>query len=176
MSRLQDLPPLIEAKSGASTIQCAPDSIRAQLGFDPGHMRRSGFDPSTIDLHGQFYERLESCMEHSLIGEYLTTLTPTESYQASGIWIATLQQIRDSVLGDGSLDSELFPHGYIGIAGDGSGNSVSFHSPSGRVIFAHHEHAEDIIAGDVPMLSEDIATFLDELLHDRLTKRFDELD
>lgn len=138
--------------------------------------RGSGFDLSTIELHGQFYERLESSMEHPLIGEYLTTLTPTESYQASGVWIATLQQIRDSAFGDGSPDSELFPHGYISIAGDGCGNSVSFHFPSGRVIFAHHEPASEIIAGEVQLLSEDIATFLDDLLHDRLTERLDELD
>lgn len=176
MTSLRDLRPVIEAKSGAPTLQCAPDAIRSQLGFDADEMRRSGFDPSTIELHGQFYERLESCMEHPLIGEYLATLTPTESYQASGVWVATLQQIRDSAFGEGSPDSELFPHGYISIAGDSSGNSVSFHSPSGRVIFAHHEHTSDIIAGDVQILSGDIATFLDDLVHDRLTERLDELD
>ena len=176
MPSLHHLRPVIEAKSGAPTIQCSSDSMRVQLGFDPGEMRRSGFDPSTIELHEQFYEHLESCMEHPLIGEYLTALTPTESYQASGVWIATLHQIRDSAFGGGSPDSELFPHGYIAIAGDGSGNSVSFHSPSGRVIFAHHEHAADIIAGDVQLLSEDIARFLEDLLHDRLTDRLDELD
>ncbi|HMO65545.1 MAG TPA: hypothetical protein PKE47_10065 [Verrucomicrobiota bacterium] len=167
------LRPVIEAKSGAPAVQCAPDSLRAQFGFDPDEMRRRGFDPSTIELHEQFYERLETCMEHPQIGEYLTTLTPTESYQASGVWIATLQQIRDSAFGESSPDSDLFPHGYVPIAGDGCGNSVSFHSPSGRVIFAHHEQAADIIAGDVQLLAEDIATFLDDLLHDRLTERLD---
>jgi hypothetical protein len=53
---------------------------------------------------------------------------------------------------------------------------VSFHFPSGRVIFAHHEPASEIIAGEVQLLSEDIATSLDDLLHDRLTERLDELD
>jgi hypothetical protein len=176
MPSLRHLRPVIEAKSGAPTLQCAPDSIRAQLGFDPDGMPRSGFDPSTIELHEQFYQRLESYMEHPLIGEYLATLTPTESYQASGVWVATLQQIRDSAFGEGSPDSDLFPHDYISVAGDGGGNSVTFHFPSGRVTFAHHEQTADIITGDVQLLSEDIATFLDDLLHDTLTERLDELD
>src|SRR4030095_4377531 len=122
MPSLAHLSPVVEAKSGAPTLQCAPDAIRAQLGFDPAEMRQSGFDPSTIELHEQFYKRLVSALEHPLIGEYLTTLTPTESLQASGVWVATLQQIRDSAFGEGSPDSDLFLHGYISIAGDGGGN------------------------------------------------------
>ena len=150
--------------------------MRSHLGFDPAAMRRGGFEPSAIELHQQFFERLEAVAEHPLIGEYLTTLTPTESYQASGVWVCTLQQIRDATFGEGSPDSDLFPHGYIPNAGDGGGNSVSFHSPSGRIIFAHHERTSDIIAGDIEVLAEDIAAFLDEFLHDRLTERLDELD
>gem|GEM_PF-2401829 len=139
-------------------------------------MRRDGYDPSTIEMHEQFYQRFEAAAEHPLLGEYLTTLTPTESYEASGIWVATLRQIRDAGFGEGSPDSDLFPHGYFAIAGDGGGNSVSFHFPSGRVIFAHHERTADVIAGDVEVLAEDIGTFLDEFLHDRLTERLNELD
>jgi hypothetical protein len=167
---------VIEAKSGARTLQCEVAGLRSYLKFDPAAMRRDGFDPSTVELHERIYERLESFMEHPLIGEYLTTLTPTESYEASGVWVSTLRQIRDAAFGEVSPDSELFPHGYIPVAGDGGGNSVCFHFPSGRAIFAHHERTADIIAGDVPVLSEDIAAFLDELLHDRLTEKLDELD
>ena len=136
---------------------------------------QSGYDPSTIELHERFYDALEQFMKHPLVGEYLTTLTPAESYEASGVWVATLRGIRDSAFGGGP-DMDLFPHGYVPIAGDGGGNTVSFHSPSGHVIFAHHERTSDIIAGDVVVLSEDIATFLDDLLHDRLLERLDELD
>src|SRR5688572_18719221 len=116
MPNLAHLKPLIETKSGAPTLQCERDSLRAQLGFDPDEMRRSGFDPSTIELHEQFYQRLESSLEHPLIGEYLTTLTPTESYEASGVWVATLRQICDSAFGEGSPDADLFPHGYLAVA------------------------------------------------------------
>lgn len=176
MPGLLHLRPIIEAKAGGPTLQCAAGSIRVQLGFKPDQMRRDGFDPSTIEMLEQFYERLESAAEHPLIGEYLTTLTPKESYEASGVWVCTLPQIRDMTFGEGNPDSALFLHGYMPIAGDGGGNSVSFHFPSGRVIFAHHERTSDIIAGDIEVLSGDISAFLDEFLHDRLTERLDELD
>ena len=54
MATLTHVKPLIEAKSGAPTVQCTPDARRAQLGFDAEEMRRSCFDRSTIDLHEQF--------------------------------------------------------------------------------------------------------------------------
>lgn len=176
MSHLSHFIPIIEAKSGAPPLQFASDTLRELLGFDPEEMRRSGYDPSTIELDEQYYKQLESCMEHPLIGEYLTTLTPLESYETSGVWVATLQQIRKCTFSRGWPDSQLFPHGYIPIAGDGGGNSVSFHSPSGRVVFAHHEQTDKIIAGNILVLSEDITSFLDDLLHDRLTERLEELD
>ena len=53
---------------------------------------------------------------------------------------------------------------------------MSFHFPSGRVIFAHHERTSDIIAGDIEILSGDIGRFLNDFLHDRLTEKLDELD
>jgi hypothetical protein len=176
MPSLYHLKPVIEAKSGAPTLRCELAAMRDYLGFDPAAMRRDGFDFSTIEMHEQFYERLESAAGHALIGEYLTTLTPTESYETSGIGVHTLRQIRDAGFGEGTPDSDLFPHGYISVALDGGGNSVCFQFPSGRVIFAHHERTEDIIAGDVQVLSEDIRTFLDDFVHDRLTERLDELD
>lgn len=139
-------------------------------------MLRDGFDPYTIELHEQFYARLEEATKHPLIGEYLTTLTPIASYEASGVWVYTLQQIRDATFGEGSPDADLFPAGYIPIAVDAGGNSVSFHFPSGRVVFAHHECTTDIIEGNVEILSEDIGMFLTNFLHDRLTERLDNLD
>jgi hypothetical protein len=176
MLNLVHLRNVIEKKSGAPTLQCEPAAMRRYLGFDKAAMQRDGFDPSTIEMHEQFYGRLESFMQHPLIGEYLTSLTPIESYNASGVWVCTLRQIRDATFGEGSPDSDLFPHGYIPVAGDGGGNSVSFHSPSGRVIFAHHERTSDIIAGDEQVLAEDICQFLDDLVHDRLTDELDALD
>lgn len=167
MSVLAHLKAIVEKKSGAPMLVCNVADLHSYLGFDPAAMRRDGFDPSTIEIHEQFYERLESFMEHPVIGEYLTTLTPTRQYHASGLGIATLLDIQKSTFGDGSPDSELFQPGYIPIGGDVGGNSVSFHAPSGRVVFAHHELTDDIIAGKIQVLSEDIAAFLDDLIHDR---------
>ncbi len=175
MSDLTNLAKLIEAKSRGKTLQFEPDEFRRQLGFDMKAMQESGFDPSTVELHEKFYSRLESYAKHPLIGYYLTNLTPTQSYKTSGVWIATLQQIRDCSFGEGSPESDLFAHGYISIAGDGSGNSISFHFPSGRVVFAHHEQISNILAGKVHLLSEDIATFMHELIQDKLTELLESL-
>ena len=123
MPSMHHLRPLIEAKSGGPTLLCDAIAIRGYLGFDPAAMRRDGFDPSTIEMHEQYYDRLEAFAQHPLIGEYLTSLTPTESYEASGVWVCTLRQIRKTTFGEGSPDSDLFPHGFIPIAGDGGGNS-----------------------------------------------------
>lgn len=139
-------------------------------------MRQSGFDPSTIELHEQFYARLEGFMEHLIIGEYLSTLTPTKSYEASGVGVATLQQIRDAAFGEGSPEAELFAHGYIAIAGSVGGNSICFHYPSGQVVWADHERTSEIIEGDVQILSEDLAAFLADFVEDRLTQTLDRLD
>ena len=176
MSSLAHLKSIIERKSGAPTLQCPLESFRTQFGFDATAMRRDGFDPSTIELHEQFFGRLESFAGHPLIGEYLKTLTPTESYQASGVWVASFQQIRDSAFGQGGPESELFPHGYISIAGSVGGNNVSLHFPSGRVVWADHERTSDIIDGKVQVLSEDIKTFLTDLLEDKLEQQLDKLD
>ena len=77
------------------------------------------------------------------------------------------------------------------------GNAICFHAPTGRVIWADHDTfgEEDITlknrtTGDyhtvaftsehvekaVVSLADDFETFLEELLHDRLKDRLDELD
>ncbi len=175
MKKLTHLKALIEAKSGGPTVGCEVNAIRTHLGFSPETMRRDGFDPSTIELHEQFYSLFESYADHPLIEEYLSTLTPTESYEASGVWVSTLEQIRDAAFGGGSPDVDLFPHGYVPVAGDGCGNSISFHFPSGVVVFAHHERVQEIIAGDTCILAEDIASFLDGFLNDRFATRLEKL-
>lgn len=180
MTALAHLKKLIESKSGAPPLSCEISALRSHFGFDPAAMRRDGYDPSTIELHEQYYARLEEAAEHPLIAEYLTTLTPTEGYEASGISVVTLQWIRESTFGFGAEDenpeARLFVHGYIPIAIDGGGNTVSIQFPSGRVVFADHEYTEDIVEGDVKVLSEDLASFLEDLLHDRLTKMLRNLD
>ena len=175
MKKLTRFKALIEAKSKVPTLDCEVTAFRAHLGFSPDTMRRDGFDPSTIELHEQFFNRLESYAEQPLIGEYLTTLTPTDSYEASGVWVCTLKQIKNAAFGGGSPDEDLFPHGYVPIAGDGCGNSISFHFPSGLVVFAHHERVQEAIAGDHCILADDIASFLDGFLNDRFAARLEEL-
>ena len=176
MKMLTYLKPIIEMKSGAPTIECESGEVRNFLGFAPDTMREDGFDPSTIELREQFFARLESFFGHPVIGEYQSSLTPAKSYEASGVWVCTLHQIRETAFGEGSPESDLFRHGYIPIAGDGGGNGISFHFPSGLVVFAHHERTAEIISGDNCVLSEDIASFLDDFVNDRLTTKLDELD
>jgi hypothetical protein len=147
------------------------------VGFDLNELRRRGFDPSVIEEHQTFNYRLKKFFTHPIIGEYFGTLTPARSYQASGVWVGTLDDLRGEIFPpDSSPESQLLPHGYIPVAGDGCGNSICFHLVSGRVIFAHHEQTSEIIDGDAPILSEDLGAFLTDLLHDRLTEKLDELD
>jgi hypothetical protein len=174
---LAHLKPLVEARSGAPPVQCDAPAFRARVGFDLDELRGRGYDPSVIEEHRAFNSRLADFFSHPVIGEYLGTMTPARSYQASGIWVGTLDDLRACIFPpDSTPESQLFPHGYIPVAGDGGGNSICFHLASGLVIFAHHERASDIIDGDVQVLSESIDAFLTDLLHDRLTERLDELD
>ncbi len=177
MPSLAHLKSVIEAKSGAPTVQCDATAFRARVGFDLDEMRSRGFDPSVIEEHQTYNDRLDELFAHPVIGEYFATLTPSRSYEASGVWVGTLDDLRGVIFPpDSTPESQLFPHGYIPLAGDGGGNSICFHLASGRVIFAHHERTSEIIDGDAPTLSADIESFLMDLLHDRLTERLDELD
>ena len=177
MPSLAHLKSVIEAKSGAPTVQCDVTAFRARVGFDLDEMRLRGFDPSVIEEHQAFNDRLEEFFTHPIIGEYFSTLTPARSYQASGVWVGTLDDLRALIFPpDSTPESQLFPHGYIPVAGDGGANSICFHLKSGRVIFAHHERTSEVIDGDALILSEDLDAFLTDLLHDRLTERLDELD
>ncbi len=177
MPSLAHLKSVIEAKSGAPTIQCDATAFLARAGFDLDEMRSRGFDPSVIEEHQAYNNHLAELFAHPVIGEYLATLTPSRSYEASGVWVGTLDGLRAEIFPpDSSPESQLFPHGYFPLAGDGGGNSICFHLASGRVIFAHHELTSEVIHGDAPILSEDLDAFLTDLLHDKLTERLDELD
>ena len=177
MPSLAHLRPAIEAKSGAPTVQCDAEAFLACVGCDVDEMRRRGFDPSIIEEHQAFNERLEDFFMHPVIGEYLGTLTPARSYEASGVWVGTLDNLRMAIFPpDSTPESQLFPYGYIPVASDGGGNCICFHLSSGRVIFAHHERTSEIIGGNAQILSESIEVFLKELISDRLTERLDELD
>lgn len=160
----------VEQKSGALPVVCSAMELRSHLGFDPAAMRRDGFDPSTLELHEQYYEALEAAAGPGVLGDYLTTLTPRNRYEASGIWVSTLREIRDATLAEGGPEAVLFRHGYLPLAGDDAGNSVVVHIPSGRVLFAHHERIEELLAGEHDEVAQTLEGFLDDLLTDRLTE------
>ena len=196
MPNMAHLRPLIEAKAGTRPVLCDADGLRSRLGYDVAAMRSSGYDPSIIAEHERFNECLESFIGHRQFGEYLSTLTPSSGYQASGITMLPLDGIRQEAQ-ELAPGARLLPHGYLVFASSVGGNAVCFDSRLGRVVWADHDSfsEDDItckdrstgkyrtvpftpehIAQAVVPLADDFETFLNELLHDRLEERLDELD
>jgi hypothetical protein len=152
--------------------------------------------PSVRFEHHQLQD-LAASMAHADIRDYLTCCLPVDGYAASGVRIHSLDRIRDEVCAGAGPGGYIFPHGYVVIASSVGGNAVCFHSPSGHVVWADHESFsddsisyEDRTTGDwrylpfaaeniqraVVPLSDDIESFLTDLLHDRLETKLDELD
>src|SRR5687767_1771184 len=97
MRTLAHLGSLVGTKSQAPPVSCDADGLRSRLGYDVMTMRSSGYDPSIIKSHEDFNGTLESFLAHSLIGEYLATLTPVEVFGASGVRVLPLEGIRDEI-------------------------------------------------------------------------------
>jgi hypothetical protein len=195
MSSIAHLKSLVETKAG-DLVRCDASNLRSQLGYDVAVMRVSGYDPSIIQEYELFNECLEPFITHPQFGEYLTTLTPKDGYCASGVTVLPLHSIRQEAQ-ELAPGNRLLPHGCLVFATSVSGNAVCFDSRSGRVVWADHDSfgENDITYKDtttgtyrtVPFttehfdqavvpLSNDFATFLTELLHDRLEERLDALD
>lgn len=193
---MNDLILIIEAKSGGPSVSCGPVGLRSRLGYDLGSMRASGCDPSNIAEREAFNAQLERFIAHPQFGHYLGTLTPHAVFGASGIRVLSLEAIRQEIqeLAPGAY---LFPHGYMPFATSVGGNTVCFHAPTGRVVWADHDSfsTDQIIYQDrstgeyhtVPFtpehvaqalvpLADDFEKFLADLLHDRLEERLGELD
>ena len=152
------------------------ESVKQALGFDIAEMRLNGFDPSIIEEHERINEQLKRFLAHPLICEYLCKLTSVNGYQASGISVGTLSDIRRSIAPEGSYEGQLFAAGYLPVAGSVGGNCVCFHAASGQVIWADHEGDYGNCDTAVVKLSESIDAFLTDLLAGRLEARLDELD
>ena len=195
MSGIAHLKSLVETKVG-NLVSCDANNLRSQLGYDIAAMRVSGYDPSIIREHELFNERLEPFITHPQFGEYLATLTPKDGYRASGVTALPLHSIRQETQ-ELAPGARLLPHGYLVFATSVGGNAVCFDSRSGRVVWADHDSfgENDITYKDrttgkyrtipfttehvdqaVVPLSNDFATFLTELLHDRLEGRLDALN
>ena len=193
---MDDLARIIEAKSGGRPVCCDADGLRSRLGYDVVSMRTSGYDLSVIAEHEVFNERLEQFIAHPQFGRYLGDLTPQDVFGASGVRVLPLDAIRQEIQ-ELAPGARLFPHGYMPIATSIGGNAVCFHAPTGRVVWADHDSfgadsitykdrstgeyhtvpftPEHVVQALVP-LADDFERFLEDLLHDRLEKRLDELD
>ena len=176
MPHLTHLIPILQATSGAPPVWLDESSVKRALGFDLAEMQRNGFDPSIVDEHQQFNKRVDDFLSHPLIGEYLRTLTPVNGYQASGISVGTLSDIRRTIAPEGSYEGRLFAAGYLPVAGSVGGNCVCFRATSGQVIWADHDGDYDDCDAAVISLSENIGSFLADLLAGRLEARLDKLD
>lgn len=196
MPNLENLKSVIERKSGQRLIACDAQELRVRLGYDINSMRQNGFDPSVIEEHEVFNDRLETVFSNSEIVEYLSSLTPEDIYMASGVRVLTIDSIKEEIqrLVPGAL---LFPYGYLPIASSICGNVVCFHAPTNQIVWAGHDSfyvdlitfedqttkewreipftSENIVKALVPLAS-DLKTFLTDLLNDKLEKQLDKLD
>jgi len=192
MNSLPQLRTLIETRLNRSVREIDDISLRSLLFYDIGEMRRNGFDPSTIEYHERFNERMKMFITHPQIGSYLRHLTTSDGIEASGIGLMALESIKPSV-GEGcGPGGYIFPFGYLPIGGSTGGNVLCVNLPSGEVGWADHEGfsddsvsyrenatgewrtadltEENIKKGIIP-LSSDLESFLHDLLNDRLTAK-----
>jgi hypothetical protein len=196
MSDLANLKSVIERKSGHRPVSFDARDLRSRLGYDIDSMQQNGFDPSIIDEHKAFNDQLEAIFDHPELFEYLSTLTPEETYMASGITVLTVDAIKNEIqqFAPGAL---LFSYGFLPLASSVGGNIISFHKPTNRIVWADHDsfNGNQICFKDrttkqwrwIPfrpenidqalvLLATDLKTFLDDLLNDKLEKQLDELD
>ena len=193
---MDDLSAIIKTKSGDRVVSCDADGLRARLGYNVVSMRASGYDPSVIEEHEAFNERLEPFIAHHQFGQYLGALMPYDMYGASGVRVLPLDAIRREIQ-ELAPGARLFPHGYMPFARSIGGNAICFHAPTGRVVWADHDSfgTDDItykdtgrgdyrtipftpehIAQAVVPLADDFHAFLKDLVDDRLETRLNELD
>jgi len=192
MNSIPQLRALIEQRSNCSVLNLDDTALRSLLCYDLDEMRRSGFDPSTIEYHQQFNKRMEMFITHPQIGAYLRHLTTRDGVEASGIGLMPLESIKESVGEDCGPGGYIFPFGYLPIGGSTGGNLLCVNLPSGEVGWADHEGFSDdsvnyrddatgewrtaeladenIKKGIIP-LSYDLEPFLHDLLNDRLTAK-----
>jgi hypothetical protein len=196
MSSLTNLKSAVERKSGHSPISYDSRELRSRLGYDVGLMRQNGFDPSIIEEHRAFNNKLESILGHAELCEYLSNLTPENVYLASGVRVLTLDAIKKEIqqLAPSSI---LLPYGYFPIASSIGGNVVCFHAPTNRLVWADHTSfsggeisfedratkkwhyipfTPDNIEKALVPLATGLQVFLNDLLADKLEEQLDGLD
>jgi hypothetical protein len=194
MLSLDHLKRIVEQKSNAPPVACDNATLRQRLGLDAIAPKYAlyGLPP----LRRLFDEQIESFLAHPLIGDYLRQLTPCRAYLASGVRILPLEAIKQQMyqLPPGV---RIFWDGFLVFATSFHDNVLCFHAPSGRVAWAYQdsflenaisyqegstgrwryvpfspENVERALVG----LSDNLESFLQELLGDRLQARFYDLD
>ena len=196
MSDLENLKTVVERKSGQKPIHFDTEELRSRLGYDIGSMQQNGFDPSIIEEHQTFNDRLEAAISHPDVSEYLTGLTTENVYSASGVRVLTIDSIKEEIQ-QLAPSSFLFQYGYLPIASSIGGNVVYLHMPTNRVIWANHDSfcgeeisfqnrvtkkweyipfSPDNIEKALVPLAADLKTFLSDLLDDKLEQQLDKLD
>jgi hypothetical protein len=196
MSNLGNLESVVERKSGQKPISFDAETLRSRLGYDIGSMQQNGFDPSIIEEHQAFNDKLEASLIHPDVSKYLSNLTTENIYTASGVRVLTIDAIKEEIQ-QLAPSSFLFQYGYLPIASSIGGNVVCLHVPTNRVVWADHDSfggeeisfqnrvtkeweyipfSPDNIEKALVPLAADLKTFLSDLLDDKLQKQLDELD
>jgi hypothetical protein len=132
------------------------------------------------------------------IAGYLRHCLPDELIGASGVRVLPLDAIQEEMAEGAAPGSFVRPFGYLVVATSISGNAICFHSPSSKVFWADHtsfntesikfedratgqwkylyEYSPENVQKALVPLSDNIGTFLEDLLTDRLTAQLDSLD
>ena len=146
-----------------------------------------------IYTNGELAE-VQRFLGHEDLRVYLTRLLTSDGYEVSGVYVHSLDRIRDELLG--SPGATLAPHGYLPVASSIGGNAVCF-GMDGKVYWADHTGwYEDTISfqnretgkwksipftkENIPkalvLLAEDVDSFLERFLAGELEDYLDDLD
>jgi len=158
--------------------------------------RKSGKQPRTND--DAALGPLADLLEHPDIASYLRCCVPGQAVGVSGVRLLPLEDIHQEMSQGSAPGSFIRRYGYVVVATSVGGNAICFHSPSGKVFWADHvsfaadsisykdratgewkylyEYAAENVKRALVPLSDNIESFLEALLTDRLEAQLDALD
>lgn len=157
---------------------------------------KSGINPTIYD--DAALNSLAEFLEQPDIASYLRNCLPSEVVGASGVRLLPLGAIEQEMFEDAAPGSYIRRFGYLVVATSIGGNAICFHSPSGKVFWADHvsfnsrcisfkerktgewkylyEFTPENVEKALVLLSDNIESFLANLLADRLTAQLEVLD
>lgn len=158
--------------------------------------QKSGKQPKPWD--DTALSSLAEFLEQPVIADYLRNCLPVEVLGASDVRLLPLDAIEQEIAEGAAPGSFIRPYGYLVVASSIGGNAICFHSPSGKVFWADHvsfaadcisfkdratgqwkylyEYTPENVEKALVPLADDIESFLNDLLVDRLTKQLEVLD